>query len=108
MVFDTTLPLSHTECVGPATWLHIQPRGHFSVPLSVKGKAFMKRQKRSKDDRAYNRGYNAGLDGKSREDCPFGTLQARTNWMGGWREGRTDFAHGMLGVASIQNLKNIG
>ncbi len=60
------------------------------------------------DDRAYNRGYNAGLDGKSREDCPFGTLQARTNWMGGWREGRTDFAHGMLGVASIQNLKNIG
>ncbi|PNE01494.1 ribosome modulation factor [Alcanivorax sp. MD8A] len=28
--------------------------------------------------------------------------------MGGWREGRTHFAQGMLGVASIQNLKNIG
>ncbi|HBC18002.1 MAG: ribosome modulation factor [Alcanivorax sp.] len=68
----------------------------------------MKRQKRNKDDRAYSRGYNAGLDGKSREECPFGALSARTNWMGGWREGRTDFAHGMLGVSSIQNLKNIG
>ncbi|MAX54525.1 MAG: ribosome modulation factor [Alcanivoracaceae bacterium] len=68
----------------------------------------MKRQKRNRDDRAYSRGYNAGLDGKSREDCPFGSLTARTNWMGGWREGRTHFAQGMLGVASIQNLKNIG
>ena len=68
----------------------------------------MKRQKRNKDDRAYSRGYNAGLDGKSREECPFGTLSARTNWMGGWREGRTDFAQAMLRVSSIQNLKNIG
>ncbi|WP_369817828.1 ribosome modulation factor, partial [Alcanivorax sp. HI0007] len=83
-------------------------QGSLSIPLSVKGKASMKRQKRNKDDRAYSRGYNAGLDGKSREECPFGTLSARTNWMGGWREGRTDFAQGMLGVSSIQNLKNIG
>ncbi|MDX1805236.1 MAG: ribosome modulation factor [Alcanivorax sp.] len=68
----------------------------------------MKRQKRNRDDRAYNRGYNAGLHGKSREDCPFGTLQGRSYWMSGWREGRTHQAQGYLGVASIQNLKDIG
>ncbi|WP_040296717.1 ribosome modulation factor [Alcanivorax hongdengensis] len=68
----------------------------------------MKRQKRNRDDRAYNRGYMAGINGKSREDCPFGTLQGRTHWMGGWREGRTDQAQGFLGIAGIQNLKDIG
>lgn len=68
----------------------------------------MKRQKRNREDRAYSKGYNAGLDGKSREDCPFGSLQVRTSWLGGWREGRIDHAEGMLGIAGIQNMKDIG
>ena len=67
----------------------------------------MKRQKRSRDDRAYSRGYQAGCRGKSREFCPFGALQARSNWMQGWREGRTNQIQGMIGVAGIQNLKDL-
>lgn len=68
----------------------------------------MKRTKRNTDDRAYSKGYNAGLEGKSRDLCPFDALDKRTNWMGGWREGRAHYAEGYTGVASIQNLKNIG
>lgn len=68
----------------------------------------MKRQKRDKVARAYTRGYQAGLEGKSRDICPFGSLEARTSWINGWREGRVDQHHGMTGVASVQNLKNLG
>ncbi|HCE41414.1 Ribosome modulation factor [Alcanivorax sp. ALC70] len=67
----------------------------------------MKRQKRSRDERAYSRGYQAGCRGKSRDFCPFGALQARSNWMQGWREGRTNQIHGMIGVAGIHNLKDL-
>ncbi|MBQ0754329.1 MAG: ribosome modulation factor [Gammaproteobacteria bacterium] len=69
----------------------------------------MKRQKRDRDVRAYSRGYKAGLDGKSRDLCPFeDNLDMRSHWLGGWREGRTDQSHGMTGVSGIHNMKNIG
>ena len=65
----------------------------------------MKRQKRSRDERAYSRGYQAGFRGRPREFCPFGALEARGNWMRGWREGRTDQIQGMVGVAGIHTLR---
>jgi ribosome modulation factor len=49
----------------------------------------MKRQKRDRLERAHSRGYQAGLVGKSREHCPYSTLDAREHWLGGWREART-------------------
>ncbi|GAA5116993.1 MAG: ribosome modulation factor [Alcanivorax sp.] len=65
----------------------------------------MKRQKRNRDERAYSRGYQAGFRGRPREFCPFGALEARGNWMRGWREGRTDQIQGMVGVAGIHTLR---
>ena len=68
----------------------------------------MKRQKRDKSSRAFTRGYQAGVSGRSKDSCPYTETIPRQTWLSGWREGRTDFAQGMLGVSSIQNLKNIG
>ena len=68
----------------------------------------MKRQKRDRFDRAYSKGYNAGLNGKSQDRCPFDALIARSSWINGWREGRTDHIQGYTGGASVQNLKNMG
>ena len=68
----------------------------------------MKRQKRDRDTRAYTRGYQAGLQGKSQDICPFGSANPRFNWMSGWREGRVDHLSGYVGVASVQNLKDLG
>lgn len=75
---------------------------------SAKRKASMKSQKRNREERAYSRGYLAGFQGRPRDFCPFGTMQARGHWMSGWREGRTNHALGMTGVAGIHTLKDIG
>lgn len=48
----------------------------------------MKRQKRDCLERAQARGYQAGLNGRSSETCPYQGVDARTNWLGGWREAR--------------------
>lgn len=48
----------------------------------------MKRQKRDRGDRAYSRGYLAGLQGRSRDCCPFMEDTLRLTWINGWREGR--------------------
>ncbi|WP_067654671.1 ribosome modulation factor [Ferrimonas marina] len=52
----------------------------------------MKRQKRDKLERAFSRGFQAGLSGKSKENCPYQTVDSKMQWLGGWREaidGRT-------------------
>ena len=41
----------------------------------------MKRQKR---------GYQAGIAGRSKEMCPYQTLNQRSQWLGGWREAMAD------------------
>ncbi|RCU52947.1 MULTISPECIES: ribosome modulation factor [Corallincola] len=46
----------------------------------------MKRQKRDRMERAHARGYQAGVIGRSREDCPYQSIEPRSQWMGGWRE----------------------
>lgn len=50
----------------------------------------MKTQKRDLAPRAYNRGYEAGISGRSRENCPYQSSQIRQDWQNGWRDGRSD------------------
>ncbi len=45
----------------------------------------MKRQKRDRLERAHQRGYQAGIAGRSKEMCPYQTLNQRSQWLGGWR-----------------------
>ncbi|XNM61111.1 ribosome modulation factor [Escherichia coli] len=37
-------------------------------------------------ERAHLRGYQAGIAGRSKEMCPYQTLNQRSQWLGGWRE----------------------
>ncbi|MBB1199870.1 ribosome modulation factor [Enterobacteriaceae bacterium 89] len=52
----------------------------------------MKRQKRDRLERAHQRGYQAGITGRSKEFCPYQTLNQRSHWLGGWREAMEDRA----------------
>ncbi|MBT0718801.1 ribosome modulation factor [Rosenbergiella epipactidis] len=55
----------------------------------------MKRQKRDRLERAYSLGYKTGKSGRSKELCPYQTLDSRSHWLGGWRkaiEERSAFA----------------
>ncbi len=54
----------------------------------------MKMKKRNKSERAYHKGYDAAIKGKSVSRCPYSVAETRGAWMGGWREGRV-FASGM-------------
>lgn len=49
----------------------------------------MKRQKRDRLERAHQRGYQAGIAGRSKM-CPYQTLNQRSQWLGGWREAMAD------------------
>lgn len=62
----------------------------------------MKRQKRDRSSSLFNRGFKAGLDGKSRDNCPVNTSELRSHWMSGWREGREAHWGGQNGVSAIQ------
>ena len=48
----------------------------------------MKRQKRDRLERAQAKGYQAGVNGRSSETCPYQDLDAKSYWLGGWRDGR--------------------
>ncbi|GAA5187897.1 ribosome modulation factor [Ferrimonas gelatinilytica] len=37
-------------------------------------------------ERAFSRGFQAGLSGRSREDCPYQSVDIKMQWLGGWRE----------------------
>lgn len=52
----------------------------------------MKRQKRDRLERAHQRGYQAGIAGRSKEMCPYQALNQRSQWLGGWREAIGDRA----------------
>ena len=43
----------------------------------------MKRQKRDKLTRAHAKGYQAGISGRSKENCPFQAFDARSQWLEG-------------------------
>ncbi|WP_350304455.1 ribosome modulation factor [Photorhabdus viridis] len=50
----------------------------------------MKRQKRDRLARALSKGYHAGILGRPREHCPYYSLDARSHWLGGWRQAMED------------------
>ncbi|MGD8177128.1 ribosome modulation factor [Marinimicrobium sp. ARAG 43.8] len=66
----------------------------------------MKRQKRDPSARAFGKGYQAGIAGRSRSFCPHGDGDARQQWLSGWREARTDHWDGLNLAAHVQKLNN--
>ena len=67
----------------------------------------MKSQKRNHEDRAFGKGYQAGIEGRSRSLCPHETGQARQLWLSGWREARVDHWDGYNRFAQAQKLSNL-
>ena len=63
----------------------------------------MRRQKRQKSNRAFTRGYQCGVDGKSRDICPFHDEESRLAWVAGWRTGREDNWDGFVGTAGVSS-----
>ncbi len=62
----------------------------------------MKRQKRDMTERAYQRGYKAGISGKTKECCPHTQTQIKQEWITGWREGRNDHWDGIDTATALQ------
>ncbi|MCZ2722820.1 ribosome modulation factor [Marinomonas sp. 15G1-11] len=58
----------------------------------------MKKQKRDIHQRAYTRGYRAGMAGRSKGLSDQFSEQARLDWLAGWREGREDMWNGFSSV----------
>lgn len=56
----------------------------------------MRRQKRDRLDRAHSNGYQAGIIGKNKENCPYQNRNAKSEWLGGWREAVTDRSMGLF------------
>ncbi len=56
----------------------------------------MKRQKRNPISRAHARGYLAGLNGRSRDICPYQEIERRESWLSGWREAKTTVQTGII------------
>jgi len=54
----------------------------------------MKRQKRDRITRAYNKGFTAGISGKTSEACPFTSSDYKEQWLGGWRDARAEVSRG--------------
>ena len=68
-----------------------------------KGKE-MKRSKRNRIKRAFEKGYQLGLAGRSKENCPFLTGLARIKWLEGWKEGRNDWREGLTDALTCYKL----
>ena len=56
----------------------------------------MKRQKRDKLGRAHSNGYQAGLVGKTKDKCNYQNIEAKSQWLGGWREAISDRNMGLF------------
>jgi ribosome modulation factor len=67
----------------------------------------MRRQKRDKYSRAYDRGYQAGVTGRSVDFCPHAEEEQRLHWISGWREGRSDQWDGLTGVSGVHKIRGI-
>ncbi|MBL4829268.1 ribosome modulation factor [Aliivibrio kagoshimensis] len=55
----------------------------------------MKRQKRDRLERAQSKGYQAGINGRSSEACPYQMTDTRSYWLGGWRDARDEKQSGL-------------
>lgn len=67
----------------------------------------MRRQKRDLCERAYKRGYQAGIQGRSKSQCPTDAINTRQEWMNGWRDGRNDNWDGYTGVSGVHKIPGI-
>lgn len=67
----------------------------------------MRRLKRNPLTRAFVRGYQNGLTGKSKDCCPFNTTSSRQAWLNGWREGRGDQWDGLTGTAGLHRFNEL-
>ena len=65
----------------------------------------MRRQKRDVYTRAFDRGYHAGVSGRSNDYCPHANDQQRQAWLSGWREGRSDQWDGLTGVSGVHKMR---
>ncbi len=65
----------------------------------------MRRQKRDMSTRAFDRGYQAGMTGRSSESCPHSNEEQRISWISGWREGRDDHLAGLTGVSGVHRMR---
>jgi ribosome modulation factor len=54
--------------------------------------------------RAYNRGFQTGQGGRSKDLCPHQQIDLRAQWLAGWREGRGAFLEGYTGVAGLDRI----
>lgn len=62
----------------------------------------MRRQKRDMTERAYQRGYQAGIGGRNKGLCPHSQPKMKHEWMSGWREGRSDLWDGIDTATALQ------
>lgn len=60
----------------------------------------MKKHKRDMHERAYSRGYRAGVERRSKDLAP-PAGPTRDHWMSGWRDGRADNWDGYTGVSGV-------
>ena len=67
----------------------------------------MRRQKRDMNSRAYDRGYQAGVSGRSQDICPHTEEEHRQNWLTGWREGRCDQWDGLTGISGVHKIRAV-
>lgn len=56
----------------------------------------MKRQKRDRQNRAFSKGYQAGIAGRSKDQCPYNNIEIKSEWLGGWREAIADRQEGLF------------
>lgn len=78
---------------------------HVLLRISEQPKGYsMKRFKRNRIQRAFEKGYQLGLTGRSEENCPFLTGLARAKWLEGWREGRNDWREGLTDALTCYKL----
>lgn len=65
----------------------------------------MKRAKREKTSRAFSKGYNHGIQGNSRNLCPFeSNSENYQSWISGWREGRQDLWAGLSYGSTLKRI----
>ncbi|MFY9179262.1 MAG: ribosome modulation factor [Venatoribacter sp.] len=67
----------------------------------------MRKQKRDMQERAFSRGYRAGVERRSKDLAPTGETPQRDAWLAGWRSGRSDHWDGYIGVSGIHKMATI-
>lgn len=60
------------------------------------------------EERAYLKGFNSGIHGRTSEGCPYQTnKKARGEWMAGFRDGREQFVTNKR-IISLRRIRTSG